>query len=53
LLARRAVRLTTMERTICIDKIKRRLGYTPKISIREGWMKALEWTLKEQRPKET
>jgi sterol-4alpha-carboxylate 3-dehydrogenase (decarboxylating) len=39
------VRLTTMERTLCIDKIKQRLGYKPKFSNAEGWVKALEWSL--------
>ncbi|EOA86114.1 hypothetical protein ACJQWK_11841 [Exserohilum turcicum] len=39
------VRLTTMERTICIDKIKARLGYKPSFSNRQGWEKALEWSL--------
>lgn len=39
------VRLTTMERTLCIDKIKTRLGYKPKFSNRQGWEKALEWSL--------
>lgn len=39
------VRLTTMERTLCIDKIKQRLGYKPKFSNAEGWTKALEWSL--------
>jgi sterol-4alpha-carboxylate 3-dehydrogenase (decarboxylating) len=40
------VRLTTMERTFCIDKAKERLGYRPKVSNREGWEKAWEWASK-------
>jgi sterol-4alpha-carboxylate 3-dehydrogenase (decarboxylating) len=38
-------RLTTMKRTVCIEKIKRRLGYKPRFSNREGWMKTLKWAL--------
>jgi sterol-4alpha-carboxylate 3-dehydrogenase (decarboxylating) len=37
--------LTTMERTLCIEKIKTRLGYKPRFSNREGWVKTLEWAL--------
>jgi sterol-4alpha-carboxylate 3-dehydrogenase (decarboxylating) len=37
------VRLITMERTFSIDKAKKRLGYKPKFSNREGWEKAWEW----------
>jgi sterol-4alpha-carboxylate 3-dehydrogenase (decarboxylating) len=39
------VRLTTMERTLCITKIKKRLGYKPRFSNQEGWVKTLEWAL--------
>ena len=42
------VRLTTMERTVCIDKAKGRLGYKPRFTNREGWVKALEWSLSSQ-----
>jgi sterol-4alpha-carboxylate 3-dehydrogenase (decarboxylating) len=34
-----------MERTLCIEKIKTRLGYKPRFSNREGWVKTLEWAL--------
>jgi sterol-4alpha-carboxylate 3-dehydrogenase (decarboxylating) len=39
------LRLTTMERTLCVEKIKRRVGYRPRSSNREGWVKTLEWAL--------
>lgn len=41
------VRLLTMERTLCVDKIKKRLGYKPKFTNREGWEEALKWALPE------
>jgi sterol-4alpha-carboxylate 3-dehydrogenase (decarboxylating) len=40
-------RLTTMERTLCIEKIKRRVGYRPRFSNREVWVKTLEWAVPE------
>lgn len=40
-----AVRITTMDRTICIDKIKERLGYKPKFTMAEGLAKAISWRL--------
>ncbi|USP75532.1 uncharacterized protein yc1106_02806 [Curvularia clavata] len=39
------IRLLTMERTLCIDKVKKRLGYKPKFTNREGWEEALKWAL--------
>ncbi|EMD86074.1 hypothetical protein COCC4DRAFT_33730 [Bipolaris maydis ATCC 48331] len=39
------IRLLTMERTLCIDKIKTRLGYRPKFNNRQGWEKAIEWAV--------
>ena len=45
LLRRWGVRLMTMERTLCIDKVKERVGYKPKFTNREGWVKALEWSV--------
>lgn len=41
----RLVRVVTMERTLCIDKIKTRLGYKPKFTNKESWDKAVEWSL--------
>jgi sterol-4alpha-carboxylate 3-dehydrogenase (decarboxylating) len=38
-----AVKITTMERTVCIDKIKERLGYEPQVSTEEGMKRAVEW----------
>jgi sterol-4alpha-carboxylate 3-dehydrogenase (decarboxylating) len=42
------VRLTTMERTFCIDKAKERLGYRPKFSNREGWEKSWKCAMEAQ-----
>ncbi|CAN9384451.1 unnamed protein product [Alternaria alternata] len=39
------IRLLTMERTLCIDKIKTRLGYRPLFTNRQGWKKSLEWAV--------
>lgn len=39
------VRLTTMERTICIDKIKERLDYCPRFTLREGLERGVRWYL--------
>lgn len=39
------LRLLTMERTLCIDKVKKRLGYKPRFTNREGWEEALKWAL--------
>lgn len=41
-----AVRITTMERTVCIDKIKERLGYEPQVTTEEGVKRAVEWYFK-------
>lgn len=45
MITRWVVRLTTRERTICIDKVKKKLGYKPRFTNREGWARALEWAL--------
>ncbi|KAF2869594.1 hydroxysteroid dehydrogenase [Massariosphaeria phaeospora] len=39
------VNITTMERTVCIDKIKTRLGYRPRFNTREGLQKGITWYL--------
>ena len=44
-MTRRIVRITTSERTVSIDKVKERLGYKPRFTNREGWVKAVEWAL--------
>lgn len=37
------VRITTNERTVNIDKIKERLGYKPRYTNRESWVKTVKW----------
>jgi sterol-4alpha-carboxylate 3-dehydrogenase (decarboxylating) len=44
-----AVRITTMERTVCIDKIKERLGYVPQVTTEDGMKRAVEWYFKVDR----
>lgn len=40
-----AIRLSTINRTLNIDKAKRVLGYKPRVSIEEGIEKAVQWWL--------
>jgi hypothetical protein len=36
---------TTMERTLCVEKSKKRVGFKPRFPNREGWVRTLEWAL--------
>lgn len=42
-LTRRKVKHTCMNRTFCIDKARSRLGYVPKVSMKEGIEKGVKW----------
>lgn len=42
-LTRRKVRHTCMNRTFRIDKARSRLGYVPKVSMKEGIEKGVKW----------
>ena len=42
-LTTRVVRLVTMDRTFCIDKIKKRLGYQARVTTEVGLKRAIEW----------
>lgn len=43
----KVVRLVTMDRTFCIDKIKDRLGYRSRFSTEEGLQRAVGWYMRE------
>lgn len=43
----KVVRLVTMDRTFCIDKIKERLGYRPRFTTEEGLQRAVGWYMRE------
>lgn len=47
LLTTRVVRLTTIDRTFSIDKIKARLGYHPRFTTEEGMERAVGWYMRE------
>jgi len=52
LLTTRVVRLTTIDRTFCIDKIEERLGYRARVSTEEGLERAVGWYMREVYGKE-
>ena len=42
-LTRRKINYSTMNRTYCIDKAKKRLGYQPSVSIEDGIVRSVQW----------
>ena len=43
-----AIRLSSINRTMSVEKAKRVLGYRPKVSIEDGIRKGLEWWFETQ-----
>ena len=52
LLTTRVVRLITIERTFCINKIEERLGYRARFTTEEGLERAVGWYMREVYAKE-
>ena len=48
----RVVRLITIERTFCINKIEERLGYRARFTTEEGLERAVGWYMREVYAKE-
>ena len=42
-LTRTKIKYSTMNRTYCIDKAKKRLGYQPTVSIEDGIVRSVQW----------